>query len=83
LQDRGRLQVGHWADVVIFDPAKVTDRATWTAPHQYPDGISFVLVNGEVVIDGGQFTGKLAGRILRGPFRSGESMPRPIRSKGE
>ncbi|MDZ7288501.1 MAG: D-aminoacylase [candidate division KSB1 bacterium] len=68
LQDRGLLQIGNHADVVIFDPHKVIDRATWTAPHQYPEGIKFVLVNGEIVIDQGEFTGKLAGQVLRGPF---------------
>jgi N-acyl-D-amino-acid deacylase len=68
LKDRGLLQAGNWADVVIFDPDKVIDRATWTAPHQYPEGIRFVLVNGEVVVEEGEFTGKLAGKVLRGPF---------------
>jgi len=68
IKDRGLLQVGNFADVVIFDPDKVIDRAIWTAPHQYPEGIRFVLVNGEVVIDESEFTGKLAGRVLRAPF---------------
>ncbi|MCI0696220.1 D-aminoacylase [candidate division KSB1 bacterium] len=68
IKDRGFLQVGNYADVVIFDADKVIDRANWTAPHQYPEGIRFVLVNGEVVIDDGEFTGTLAGRVLRAPF---------------
>jgi N-acyl-D-amino-acid deacylase len=68
LKDRGFIQVGNYADLVIFDSQRVVDRATWTAPHQYPEGIGFVIVNGEVVIDEGEFTGKLAGKVLRGPF---------------
>jgi N-acyl-D-amino-acid deacylase len=68
ITDRGLLQVGNFADVVIFDPANVIDRAIWTAPHQYPEGIRFVLVNGEVVIDESEFSGKLAGQVLRRPF---------------
>jgi N-acyl-D-aspartate/D-glutamate deacylase len=68
IKDRGFLQAGNYADVVIFDPKHISDRATWTAPHQYPEGIRFVIVNGEVVIDDGEFSGKLAGKILRGPF---------------
>jgi N-acyl-D-amino-acid deacylase len=68
ITDRGLLQPGNFADVVIFDPDKVIDRAIWTAPHQYPEGIRFVVVNGGVVIDESEFTGKLAGRVLAGPF---------------
>jgi N-acyl-D-amino-acid deacylase len=68
IKDRGFLQTGYHADVVIFDPKHVGDRATWTAPHQYPEGIRFVIVNGEMIIDDGEFTGKLAGKVLRGPF---------------
>jgi N-acyl-D-aspartate/D-glutamate deacylase len=68
IKDRGFLQTGYHADVVIFDPKHVGDRATWTAPHQYPEGILFVIVNGEMIIDDGEFTGKLAGKVLRGPF---------------
>lgn len=65
LQDRGSLKKGYWADIVIFDPAKVNDRATWSQPHQYPVGTPFVIVNGQLVIDQEKFTGKLAGKILR------------------
>jgi len=68
MKNRGVLQVGNSADVVIFDANAVIDRATWSAPHQYPAGIQFVVVNGEVVIERGEFNGKLAGRVLRGPF---------------
>ncbi len=63
--DRGVLAVGAKADVVVFDPATVADRATYEDPHQYAAGIGDVVVNGRVVIAGGQHTGALPGRILR------------------
>jgi len=62
---RGSLQKGNFADVVIFDEKKIMDKATYENPHQYPEGIEFVLVNGEVVIDRGEHTDKLPGKILR------------------
>jgi len=65
LDKRGVLRDGFFADLVIFDPDKVIDRATWSDPHQYPAGIDYVLVNGQVVIEGGQHTGKLPGKILQ------------------
>jgi len=65
LVDRGVLREGAWADVTIFDPATVIDRATYDDPHRYPDGVSHVIVNGEVVIDDGEHTGALPGRVLR------------------
>ena len=68
LADRGRLEPGMWADVVVFDPNGVKDRATWQQPHQYPEGILFVIVNGEIVIDHGEHTGALPGKVLRAPF---------------
>jgi N-acyl-D-aspartate/D-glutamate deacylase len=49
----------------VFDPATVADRATFEAPHQYPAGIPWVLVNGRLAVDGGRFTGARAGRVLR------------------
>lgn len=64
LRDRGLLREGYWADLVIFDPRTIADRATYTNPHQYPEGILYVLVNGEFVVDGGQLTGKLPGKVL-------------------
>ncbi|MDQ7064928.1 MAG: D-aminoacylase [candidate division KSB1 bacterium] len=67
LKDRGRLQPGAWADVVVFDPETVHDTATWTEPHQYPVGISFVLVNGQIVVDETGFTGNYPGRVVYGP----------------
>jgi len=65
LQDRGYLKKDYQADIVIFDPKTVTDNATWAQPHQYPTGISYVIVNGKLIIDQGKFTGKLAGKVLR------------------
>jgi N-acyl-D-aspartate/D-glutamate deacylase len=54
-----------WADLVIFDPATVADRATFEDPFQYPVGISTVLVNGTVVLDEGQHTNARPGKILK------------------
>lgn len=65
LHDRGRLAEGMRADVVVFNPETVQDNATFENPHQYPDGIPFVIVNGVVAVDGGKFTGARAGRVLR------------------
>ena len=67
LKDRGLLREGYWADVVVFDPNRITDRATFSSPKQYPDGINYVLVNGHVVIDRGNHTGERPGVVLRGP----------------
>ncbi|MFN5582612.1 N-acyl-D-amino-acid deacylase family protein [Gemmatimonas sp.] len=64
LADRGVLREGAIADVVIFDPAVVRDRATFTEPHQYPLGIPYVLVNGTLSVDGGKATGVRAGRVI-------------------
>jgi N-acyl-D-amino-acid deacylase len=65
--DRGVLKVGMWADVVVFDPATVTDRATFDKPHQLAEGMSWVLVNGVPVIADGKATGARPGRVIRGP----------------
>jgi N-acyl-D-amino-acid deacylase len=64
LTDRGVVCEGAWADLVLFDARTVADRATFADPHQYPAGIPYVVVNGIVVIDGGQHTGALPGRVL-------------------
>ena len=63
--DRGRIAPGKAADLVIFDAATVTDKATYEKPHQYPDGISAVLVNGVPVIRAGALTAARPGRVLR------------------
>jgi dihydroorotase/N-acyl-D-amino-acid deacylase len=67
LRDRGLLRPGFYADVVIFDPDLVSDRATFDEPRRYSTGVEYVLVNGEVVLDQGRMTGALPGRVLRGP----------------
>jgi N-acyl-D-amino-acid deacylase len=67
LSGRGVLREGAYADVVVFDPATVADRATFGDPHQLSAGVSEVLVNGKVTLAGGAFTGELAGRALAGP----------------
>jgi N-acyl-D-amino-acid deacylase len=64
--DRGELREGFAADVVVFDPARVRDTATYEAPKSYAEGVPYVLVNGVVVIDGGQHTGARPGRPLLG-----------------
>jgi N-acyl-D-amino-acid deacylase len=69
IKDRGRLREGMGADVTIFDPDRVIDRATFENPHQYPIGIRYVIVNGAVTVDGERHTGALAGRVLYGPGR--------------
>jgi dihydroorotase/N-acyl-D-amino-acid deacylase len=66
LGDRGVLKVGMWADVVVFDPARVRDRATFAEPNQLSEGMQWVLVNGIPVIADGKATGTLPGRVLRG-----------------
>ena len=66
LTDRGVLKAGMWADVVIFDPATVHDRATFDNPNQLSEGMDCVLVNGVPVIDQGKMTGALPGKVLRG-----------------
>ncbi|MXZ75878.1 MAG: D-aminoacylase [Gemmatimonadetes bacterium] len=65
LTDRGRIDVGLVADLVVFDPDTVIDRADFMNPHQYAQGIESVLVNGAVVIESGEHTGALPGKVLR------------------
>jgi N-acyl-D-amino-acid deacylase len=67
LDRRGRLAPGFFADVVVFDPASVCDRATYAEPHQYADGVQHVLVNGVQVLKAGKHTGARPGRVVRGP----------------
>ncbi len=65
LADRGRIARGKKADLVVFDPARVKDEATFEQPHQYASGIPHVLVNGVAVVDNGRHTGAKPGRALR------------------
>jgi dihydroorotase/N-acyl-D-amino-acid deacylase len=67
IPDRGVLRQGFFADIVVFDPATITDRATFEAPHQLSTGVRHVLVNGTFVVRDGRHTGAKPGRILRGP----------------
>src|SRR6187402_366928 len=67
LKDRGLLKEGMAADIVIFDPNEVTDKATFEQPHQYSAGFHFVLVNGQLVIADGKHTGVKSGTTLKGP----------------
>lgn len=67
LKRRGFIRQGYFADITIFDPKTVIDRATFEQPNQYPVGINYVIVNGQVTVDNGQRTPALAGKVLRGP----------------
>jgi N-acyl-D-amino-acid deacylase len=67
IRDRGELTEGYFADVVVFDPATISDQATFAEPHQYATGVDHVFVNGEHVLKWGEHTGAMPGRALRGP----------------
>ncbi|HEX3085465.1 MAG TPA: D-aminoacylase [Pyrinomonadaceae bacterium] len=67
LKQRGLIREGYFADITIFDPRTVIDRATFEDPNQYPVGINYVIVNGQLEVDNGKRTPALAGRPLRGP----------------
>lgn len=67
LSRRGRLAPGNYADIVVFDPVTIADRATFDQPHQYATGVSQVWVNGTQVLRDGEPTGAAAGRVVRGP----------------
>ncbi|HXI25182.1 MAG TPA: amidohydrolase family protein [Pyrinomonadaceae bacterium] len=71
LKQRGLLREGYFADITIFDPTTVIDRATFEEPNQYPVGINYVIVNGQIEVDNGQRTPANAGRVLRGPGNAG------------
>ncbi len=66
LRDRGLLKEGFAADLVIFDENTIADKATFEQPHQYSEGFSAVIVNGEIVFDGTKMTGNLSGQALYG-----------------
>lgn len=65
LDDRGRIAEGQAADLVVFDPDTVIDRGTFIDPVQFPEGIEYVLVNGNLVVEGGQSRPQLAGKVLK------------------
>jgi dihydroorotase/N-acyl-D-amino-acid deacylase len=73
LPDRGLVRAGQPADLVVFDPATVADRATFEAPHQYPVGIPWVIVNGVAVVENGAFTDRRPGVVLRRPPGKGRT----------
>ncbi|MDH5400558.1 MAG: amidohydrolase family protein, partial [Cyclobacteriaceae bacterium] len=67
IRKRGRLMEGYFADVVIFDPNSIADKATFDNPHQYAVGMQHVFVNGQQVLKDGMHTGATPGRVVRGP----------------
>ena len=67
LDHRGALKPGYFADVVVFDPMRVQDHATFEKPHQYSTGMRHVFVNGVQVLKNGEHTGAKPGRVVRGP----------------
>ncbi len=72
IRQRGRLRAGYFADIAIFDPAKIQDHATFKAPHQYSTGMTHLFVNGDQVLKDGEPTGALPGRFVRGPGWKGD-----------
>jgi N-acyl-D-amino-acid deacylase len=67
IDERGQLSEGYFADVVVFDPERVADHASFEEPHQYATGVRHVFVNGEQVLRNGRHTGATPGRVIRGP----------------
>jgi N-acyl-D-amino-acid deacylase len=77
LWDRGLVRPGALADLVVFDPATIRDRATFAQPRQYAEGMRYVAVNGQLVVDGGALTAARPGRALRGPGYRPSGQPPP------
>lgn len=75
IKDRGMLADGYLADVVVFDPSTISDRATFIKPHQLSVGVRDVLVNGEAVVRGGKHTGATPGRFVKGPGYRASQQP--------
>jgi N-acyl-D-amino-acid deacylase len=71
LARRGRIERGCFADLVVFDPETIADRATWAEPHQYAIGVRDVVVNGTPALRDGEFTGAFPGRAVYGPGKRG------------
>ena len=66
LRDRGQIREGFAADIVVFDPATVRETTTFEKTKSYPEGIPYVLVNGTLVIDKGEHSGAMPGKVIRG-----------------
>ena len=75
LRDRGLLKEGYFADITVFDPATIKDRATYENANQGSEGVQYVWVNGQLRYEHGQLTGAKAGRVLRGS--AGSKPPSP------
>ncbi len=75
LADRGVLREGLRADIAVFDPATVADRATFEQPHQYAVGVTQVIVNGQLAFEEGKMTSARPGRVLYGPAYRGTRSP--------
>ncbi|MGC8745427.1 MAG: N-acyl-D-amino-acid deacylase family protein [Candidatus Saccharicenans sp.] len=71
LKNRGKIKPGFAADLVLFDFEHLEDKATWSSPHQYPEGLPYVIVNGRVVVDNNKITGELPGKILKNEIQNG------------
>jgi len=67
LTDRGRIGIGNKADLTLFNPETIQDKATFEAPHQYSEGIEYVVINGKLAIDQGAFKSIKAGQVLLKP----------------
>ncbi len=65
LDDRGRIKEGYAADILVFNPETIRDKATWKEPHQYSEGVEYLLINGKFAIDNGKYTGTLPGKPIR------------------
>jgi N-acyl-D-amino-acid deacylase len=78
LRNRGCIDNGCFADVVVFDPAKIQDHATFEKPHQYSTGVRHVFVNGQQVLKDGEHTGAKPGQVVRGPgYKGGKPVKIP------
>ena len=73
IANRGKLEPGYFADVVIFDPAAIQDHSTFPEPHQYSTGMQHVFINGVHVLKDGEHTGATPGRVVRGPGWKGSN----------
>jgi N-acyl-D-amino-acid deacylase len=83
LERRGRLEPGYFADVVVFDPSKVRETATYAQPQRYAEGMRDVFVNGVQVLKDGEHTDARPGRVIRGPgWRPGAAQPVRTSRKG-